>query len=147
MLSLWVFGRDVEDDFGHIRFLAFYLITGILAALAFAYAFPETAIPLVGASGAIAGTLGAYFLRFPTARVRCLLIIIIIVRMINIPAFILLGIWFFIQIGASMTSISRSGAAGAAGVAWISHVAGFVVGIIWTLILLRQRYHERRGGI
>lgn len=145
MLYLWVFGRDVEDDFGHIRFLAFYLMAGILAALAFAYTFPQTTIPLVGASGAIAGVLGVYFLRFPTARVRCLLIIIIIVKMIDIPAFVLLGIWFFIQIGASMTSIAGSGGTGAAGVAWISHVTGFVVGILWTLILLRHRYHERRG--
>ena len=147
MLYLWVFGRDVEDDFGHIRFLAFYLLAGILASLAFAYTYPQTAIPLVGASGAIAGILGVYFLRFPTARVRCLLIVIFFVRLVDMPAFLLLGIWFFIQIGASMTEIVGAEGTGTGGVAWISHVAGFVVGILWTLLLLRHRYHARRREI
>ena len=146
MLYLWVFGRDVEDDFGHFGFLGFYLLSGLLATLAFAFAFPGTTVPLVGASGAIAGVLGVYFLRFPTARVRCLLIIIFFVRLLDLPAFLLLGIWFFIQIGASMSEmLSPAGAAGQGGVAWISHVAGFMVGVIWTLVLLRHRYHARRN--
>jgi membrane associated rhomboid family serine protease len=144
MLYLWVFGRDIEDDFGHFGFLGFYLLSGLLATLAFAFAFPGTSIPLVGASGAIAGVLGVYFLRFPLARVRCLLIIIFYVRICEIPAFLLLGIWFFIQIGSSMSEmLSAAGAAGQGGVAWISHVAGFMVGVIWTLVLLRHRYHSR----
>ena len=145
MLFLWVFGRNVEDDFGHGRFLVFYLITGVLATAAFAFAFPAGKIPLVGASGAIAGVLGVYFLRFPASRVYCLFIFIIFVRIIALPAFFVLGLWFVIQIGACMTSItSPEGAAGHGGVAWISHVAGFIVGIVWTILELRRRYYLRQ---
>ncbi|MCE5248581.1 rhomboid family intramembrane serine protease [bacterium] len=145
MLYLWAFGRNVEDDFGHFRFLVFYLASGICAVLAFAFAFPAGTVPLVGASGAIAGILGAYFLRFPGSRIYCLVILIIFVRIIPIPAFIMLGLWFVIQLSQSMTSIvAAEGAAGQGGVAFISHVAGFVVGIVWTLWELRRRYHHGR---
>ena len=144
MLFLWVFGRNVEDDFGHGRFLVFYLITGILATAAFAIAFPAGKIPLVGASGAIAGVLGVYFLRFPASRIYCLFIFFIFVRIIALPAFFILGLWFVIQIGACMTSItSPEGAAGQESVAWISHVTGFIVGIVWTILELRRRYYLR----
>jgi len=145
MLYLWVFGRNVEDDFGHVRFLIFYLVSGILAVFAFAFAFPTGKVPLVGASGAIAGVLGAYFLRFPGSRIYCLIILFIFIRIIPVPAFIMLGIWFVIQISASMTSIISTGGVGAqGGVAFISHVAGFVVGIVWTLWELKRRYSLRR---
>ncbi len=148
MLYLWIFGRNVEDDFGHGRFLVFYLVTGIIAAAAFAIAFPGGKIPLVGASGAIAGVLGAYFLRFPLSRVYCLIFFIIFVRIIALPAFFVLGLWFFIQIGSCMLSMtSPEGAAGMGGVAWISHVAGFVVGLVWTIWELRLRYYLRRRDI
>jgi len=147
MLYLWVFGRNVEDDFGHIGFLVFYLCAGVIATVAFAMAFPASTVPLVGASGAIAGVLGAYFLRFPTSRVYCMLIFIIMVRIIPLPAFFILGLWFFIQIGSCFVHMaSPAGAAGMGGVAWISHVAGFVTGLVWTIFVLRSRYHRRRGG-
>jgi membrane associated rhomboid family serine protease len=142
MLFLWVFGRNVEDDFGHIGFLAFYLVTGVLASMAFVLAFPASKIPLVGASGAIAGLLGAYFLRFPLSKIYCLFIFIIFVRIIPLPAFILLGIWFMIQF-LSCVSDCVVGAAGQGGVAFLSHITGFVAGIVWTLMILRKRYHER----
>jgi len=146
MLYLWVFGRNVEDDFGHLRFLVFYLITGIIATIAFAVAFPAGQIPLVGASGAIAGILGVYFLRFPASRIYCLVIFFIFVRVIALPAFILLGLWFVIQIASSMTNVSATaGSSGHGGVAWISHVTGFVVGIVWTIWELRRRYYMKMG--
>lgn len=145
MLYLWVFGRNVEDDFGRLRFLVFYISAGIIANFAFAAAFSAGTIPLVGASGAVAGVLGVYFLRFPLSRIHCLFIFFIFIRIIPIPAFVLLGFWFVIQLSASMTSVAASaGASGHGGVAWITHVAGFVVGIVWTILELRRRYYLRR---
>jgi membrane associated rhomboid family serine protease len=144
MLYLWVFGRNIEDDFGHFRFLVFYLLSGIAAALAFVYAYPGSHIPLVGASGAIAGLLGAYFLRFPASRIYTFFIIVIIVRIIPIPAFFILGFWFFIQIGSCAVACTTPvGAAGQGGIAFISHIAGFVFGMLFTLGELRRRYHHR----
>jgi len=147
MLYLWVFGRDVEDDFGHFRFLVFYLFTGMLATFAFAAAFPAAQVPLVGASGAIAGVLGAYFLRFPLSRIYCLVILFIFIRIVALPAFFVLGLWFAFQVFSCMVSVAApEGAAGMGGVAWISHVAGFVVGLVWTILELRRRYYLRFGG-
>ncbi len=145
MLYLWVFGRNVEDYFGHLRFLVFYLATGVLAAIVFMLVFPTGTAPLVGASGAIAGIQGGFFLRFPRSKIYCLIFIIIIVRIIKIPAFFVLGFWFVYQIGASMASVtSPAGAAGHGGVAWIAHVAGFVVGIIWAIWEMRRQHLLRR---
>jgi len=147
MLYLWVFGRNVEDDFGHTRFLVFYLLAGTAAAVGFAYAYPSSTIPLVGASGAIAGVLGAYFLRFPSSRIYTLFIIIIIIRIIPIPAFFVLGLWFFIQIGScALACTTPLGAAGQSGIAFISHIAGFVFGMLYTIWELRRRYHARGRG-
>ncbi|MFC1694238.1 rhomboid family intramembrane serine protease [Candidatus Latescibacterota bacterium] len=144
MLYLWVFGRNVEDDFGHLRFLIFYIASGIIATVAFVWAFPAGTVPLVGASGAIAGVLGVYFLRFPASRIYCLIILFIFIRIIALPAFFVLGLWFVIQLGASMSSMtSAAGAAGHGGVAWISHVAGFVVGLVWTILELSRRFIRR----
>lgn len=145
MLYLWVFGRNVEDDFGHVRFLVFYLLAGVLATLAFTYAYPGSRIPLVGASGAIAGVLGAYFLRFPSSRIHTLIILVIIVRIIPLPAFFMLGLWFAVQIGSCATACtSPLGAAGQGGVAFLSHVAGFVAGMVYTIWELRRRAHRGR---
>ena len=144
MLYLWVFGRNVEDDLGHMRYLGFYLMAGLVATAAFAGAFPDGGAPLVGASGAIAGVLGVYFQRFPASRIHCLFIFIIFVRIVAVPAFIILGIWFVIQVGSCMAqSTAAAGAAGQGGVAWVSHVAGFTFGLIWTIIELRRRYNRR----
>ncbi len=146
MLYLWVFGRDIEDDFGAVRFLVFYLCAGIISTTAFIAAFPETHIPLVGASGAIAGLLGAYFLRFPVTKIYCLFIFIIFVRIIPVPAFLALGLWFVIQFLSCMVeTTSAFGAAGQGGVAWISHIAGFITGVVWTLMILRRRFYERHN--
>ena len=141
MLYLWVFGRTVEDDFGRLRFLAFYLFCGVFATAAFAVAFPSGAVPLVGASGAIAGILGAYFLRFPLSRIHTMFFFIIVVKVIAVPAILFLGLWFAIQIGSCFIHYTAAeGVSGQGGVAWISHVAGFVAGMVWTIFELRRRY-------
>lgn len=144
MLYLWVFGRDVEDDFGFLRFSAFYLGTGLLSSVAFVLMFPTVRIPLVGASGAIAGLMGAYFLRFPSRKIYTLFFLIIFIRVIPLPAFVMLGYWFVIQF-ASCVAECTAGAAGSGGVAWIAHIAGFVAGIVWTILILRGRYLKRRA--
>lgn len=147
MMYLWVFGRNVEDDFGHLRFLLFYIAAGVLATFAFAYVYPASRIPLVGASGAIAGILGAYFLRFPSSRIYTLIIIIIIPKIVAIPAFFVLGLWFFIQIGScAVTCATPVGAAGHGGIAFLSHIAGFVFGMVYTIWELRRRYHAGTAG-
>jgi membrane associated rhomboid family serine protease len=138
MLYLWVFGREVEDDFGFFRFLWFYLVIGVFSSLAFVLAFPESKIPLVGASGAISAVLGAYFLRFPTRSIYTL----VLIRVIPIPAVLLLGYWVFLQFISCMTNCEATATNG--GVAWLAHLTGFLVGMVWTIFILRKRYYQRR---
>ena len=136
MLYLWIFGNNVEDVFGHFWFLAFYLLCGMLATLGHVSASPDSAIPLVGASGAIAGVLGAYLVAFPRARVL-VLIPIFLFQLVRIPAAVVLGLWFIIQLFNAST---ESGGAGG-GVAWYAHVVGFVVGYL----LMYRRKRQRRN--
>jgi len=124
MLYLWIFGDNVEDAMSRPRFLVFYLLCGAAAALAQGFAAPGSAVPMIGASGAIAGVLGAYFLLHPRANVRVLLVIVFFVRLINLPAVAVLGLWFLVQ----FVSIAQT-PSGEAGVAFWAHVAGFVTGI------------------
>jgi membrane associated rhomboid family serine protease len=123
MLYLWVFGDNVEDMMGPFRFLAFYVLCGLGAASAQVALMPGSTVPMVGASGAIAGVLGAYALLFPRAQVLTLVFLLIFVRIMYLPAIILLGVWFLIQI------LSAS-AGGGAGVAWWAHIGGFAVGVL-----------------
>jgi membrane associated rhomboid family serine protease len=123
MLFLWVFGNNIEDNLGKVRFLLFYFTAGILASLAHVAANTESVIPTVGASGAIAGLLGAYILLFPHARITTLVFILFFVQFLHIPAVMWLGLWFLSQflIGAGQQI-------GEPGVAWLAHVGGFVAG-------------------
>ena len=128
MLFLWVFGDNMEDEFGHFGFLAFYLGTGIAAAAAHVLSDPGSMVPTVGASGAVAGVMGGYLLLFPRARVDVLFIIVIIVRIVPIPAWIVLGVWFALQIlNGAMTPTAGGG------VAYWAHAGGFLAGIVATL--------------
>ena len=124
MLFLWVFGDNLEDAFGHLGFLAFYLACGILAALAQVLPAPGSTVPMVGASGAIAGVMGGYLLLFPRARVDVVVILVILVRMIALPAWVMLGVWFALQAFNSYASFGIAGG----GVAHLAHAGGFVVG-------------------
>ena len=134
MLFLWIFGDNMEDEMGHGRFLGFYLAGGIGAALAQVLAEPYSAVPMVGASGAIAAVLGGYLLMFPRARIDVLFIFIIIFRVFPIPAWIVLGVWFGLQLFGGYNTPSDQG-----GVAYWAHAGGFVAGIVLTLPLWLAR--------
>lgn len=120
MLYLWIFADNVEDAMGHVRFLLFYLLAGFAAAGLQIATDPESVIPMVGASGAIAGVLGGYMLLYPRARVKTLLILFYFIRIVELPAMVLLGFWFVLQL---------LGAPGGGGTAWFAHIGGFVFGL------------------
>lgn len=136
MLFLWIFGDNMEDEMGHLPYLAFYIAAGLGAAYAHVLAGPYSRVPTVGASGAIAGVMGGYLLLFPKAKVDILLILIVFIRIIPIPAFIMLGLWFGLQLFNSVGSDLDNG-----GVAYWAHAGGFVIGLILTVPLFL-----RRGG-
>lgn len=125
MLFLWVFGDNVEDRMGHVRFLLFYLLCGALAALAHALLSFFSPVPVLGASGAIAGVLGAYFRLFRGASVRALVPLFIIWTMVDLPAVIFLGLWFIFQLLSGLGTIGGAGG----GVAFWAHIGGFVAGL------------------
>lgn len=130
MLFLWIFGDNMEEEMGHIPFLLFYLASGIGAGLIHVWSAPNSLVPTVGASGAIAGVMGGYLLLFPKAKVDILLFLIVYFRIITIPAFIMLGLWFVIQFIGGIGSSPEQG-----GVAYWAHAGGFVVGLILTIPL------------
>jgi membrane associated rhomboid family serine protease len=138
MLYLWIFGDNVEDTLGHGRFLLFYLLSGVAAALAQIAVHPDSRIPMVGASGAVSGVLGAYLLLFPYARVLVLLIFGFFFRIVRWPAIVVLGFWIVVQFlnGLITVSVAAGGAAG--GTAWFAHIGGFLAGIV-LLFLMRPR--------
>jgi len=136
MLYLWIFGNNVEDTLGHFRFFLFYLVCGLFAAAVQIFSDPEATVPMIGASGAIAGILGAYLLLFPGARILTLFFIIIFVKLIRIPAIIILGFWFIIQLlGAGSTGTN---------VAFFAHIGGFVSGLILVKLFQPGRVRGRR---
>ena len=139
MLYLWVFGDNVEEAMGSARFLAFYLLCGATAGLAQLALDLHSATPLVGASGAIAGVLGAYIMLFPSSRILTVIPIFFFIRLVSIPAVIVLGIWFVLQVVNSAVSIGSSGG----GVAWFAHIGGFAAG--FGLVVLFRRRGVRLG--
>ena len=132
MLYLWIFGDNVEDRMGHGRFLTFYLLCGAAAALAQTYTNPGSLVPMVGASGAIAGVMGAYFVLYPHSRIVTLVPIVFFIQILEIPAIFFLGIWFLMQFVNGLGSIAMTADGG--GVAFWAHVGGFVAGFIGVLI-------------
>jgi membrane associated rhomboid family serine protease len=128
MLYLWIFGNNIEDHLGHLPYLAFYLVCGLLATAAFTVVNAGSPITLVGASGAIAAVLGAYLLLFPTARVRVLFLPLFFLS-IRVPALFVLGLWFVFQ----LQDFEAAGVGG--GVAYLAHVAGFIAGFVGILLL------------
>jgi membrane associated rhomboid family serine protease len=137
MLYLWIFGNNIEDTLGHFRFLIFYLLAGIGAALTQVFSDPQSTTPMIGASGAVAGVLGAYLLLFPHARILTLMFIFIFIRMIRIPALIVLGFWFLVQL-LSVTSGFETG------VAFFAHIGGFVAGLILVKVFQPQKARRRK---
>lgn len=134
MLYLWIFGDNIEDRMGRIRFLVFYLVCGVAAVFAQALPAPEAQVPMVGASGAISGVLGAYLLLFPRARVLVLVPLGIVLQAIRLPAVWVLGLWFVIQLVSSLMA-----PAGEGGVAFRAHLGGFLAGLALTHLFLPRR--------
>lgn len=132
MLYLWIFGGCIEDAVGHGRFLCFYLLCGIVGAAAQIAVDPASRVPVVGASGAIAGVLAAYMVMFPTARILTLVFLLFFVRLVPIPALIVVGIWLLIQ-------LINAGQIAPGGVAWFAHLGGFVAGLILIVPFRRRR--------
>ena len=130
MVYLWIFGNNVEDVLGRGRYLLLYLACGIAAALAQAFANPASHIPMVGASGAIAGVLGAYLLLHPGANVRCFVWIVIFFRIVNVPAWAMLGLWFIMNLVSGLMAAPSK-----PGVAFWAHVGGFVSGLVLVMVL------------
>jgi membrane associated rhomboid family serine protease len=141
MLYLWIFGNNVEDSMGRGRFLVFYLMTGIIASTAQVLAGPNSRLPSIGASGAIAGVLGAYIVLFPRARVQTLLYLGYFARMAQLPALLVLGFWFVLQLFSGLMSF---GMTQTGGVAWFAHIGGFVAGLVLVRLftLGRRQNHE-----
>lgn len=142
MLFLWVFGKRIEATLGFIFFPVFYLLSGIMAALAQYLIMPFSSIPMLGASGAIAGVLGAYFALFPKNKIKSLVFIFIFITIIDIPAYFLLFYWFITQILSGVASLPFSQDTG--GIAFLSHIGGFIFGWFTALILApRKRFAVR----
>jgi membrane associated rhomboid family serine protease len=130
MWMLWIFGDNVEDCMGHGRYLLFFLLCGVASVAAQAIANPQSSIPMIGASGAISGVLGAYFLTYPHARILTLLPIFILIYLIELPAYFFLGFWFLMQfVQGSLYSMNADKMMGG-GVAWWAHVGGFAAGVV-----------------
>ncbi len=135
MLYLWIFGNNIEDVVGHGRFLVFYLVCGLLASFSQVAVSPGSDVPMIGASGAISGVLGAYAIMFPTARVQTLLFFVFFIRVVPIPAIIVLGFWFLLQ-------LLNAGPANPGGVAVFAHIGGFVAGLILIAGFRRTRSRQ-----
>jgi membrane associated rhomboid family serine protease len=144
MLYLWIFGRNVEGSMGHGRFVVFYLVCGMAGAAAQYLQDPASAVPMVGASGAVAGTLGAYLLLFPRARIWTLVILGFVVRVIPVPAVVVLGFWVILQIANSLFTFAGGHAAS---VAFMAHMGGFLTGFVLINVFRRpeRRWRYRRG--
>jgi membrane associated rhomboid family serine protease len=140
MLFLWIFGDNVEDRLGHVGFLLFYLACGAVGAVAHVYADPMSFVPMIGASGAIAGVMGAYFLLYPHSRILTVVFLVVFLDIIEIPAVFLLGVWFLLQIGHGALAAGAPGG----GVAFWAHVGGFAAGLVVGLYLRIRDRADRR---
>ena len=136
MLYLWIFGNNVEDAIGRLWFLLFYLFCGFGATVTQVLTEPNAQVPTIGASGAIAGVLGAYMLMFPRARIDTVLFLWRFVRIVQLPAVVVLGFWFVLQLLSGLLSF---GVPGTGGIAWFAHIGGFVVGMALGPLLRRGR--------
>jgi len=139
MLYLWIFGNNVEDRLGRIPFLVFYLVGGIVAALAQVVIDPTSSNPLVGASGAIAAALGAYIVLFPGARILSLVFLGFFYQLLEVPALVILGFWFVLQLISGVASLGAQTAEG--GVAFFAHIGGFALGLVVGVLV------RARGGL
>lgn len=136
MLFLWIFGNNVEDVLGSVKFILFYLIAGIGGSFMQIAIDPNSTIPNLGASGAISGVLAAYLVFFPNAKVLTLIPIVFFIEIVRLPAIILIGFWFLLQIFSGLLSIGATGG----GVAYFAHIGGFIAGLILAIIIPKKKY-------
>ena len=142
MWFLWLFGNNIEDSMGRLRFLLFYLLTGLAAAFGQVVASPGSVVPMVGASGAISGVMGAYLILYPRVKVYVLVPIFIFFTSIALPAWMMLGYWFFLQLASGLVSNDNMG-----GVAFWAHVGGFAAGVVLIKFFVRDEYvYARRAN-
>jgi membrane associated rhomboid family serine protease len=142
MWFLWIFGNNVEDSMGHLRFLLFYTLCGLVAASAHVFTDPSSALPMVGASGAISAVMGAYVVLYPRARVHTLFFFLVFIRVVPLPAWVMLGYWMAIQLGSSLMDPGSGG-----GVAYAAHIGGFLAGALLILVFRNPKLvgAKRRG--
>lgn len=135
MLYLWIFGNNIEETLGHVKFFLFYLFCGIIAALSHTITTPNSNIPMIGASGAVSGVLGAYLILFPMARIHTLIFLGFFIQIVRIPALIVIGFWAIIQIvnGLVTQGIQQGG------IAWFAHIGGFIAGLVIIKLWLLRR--------
>jgi membrane associated rhomboid family serine protease len=145
MLFLWVFGDNVEDTMGHVRYLIFYLFCGLAAGLAQVLIDPASRIPLVGASGAISGVLGAYIVLFPHGRIRTLVVLGFFVTVVLVPAWVQIGLWIVLQLFSGLASLGVATESG--GVAFWAHIGGFVAGALLVWVFKDQRAVDRQRAV
>lgn len=142
MLFLWIFGDNVEDRLGHVRFVIFYLASGYAATAAHALAGADSQVPAIGASGAISGVLGAYLILYPKARVVTLIFLGFFIQLVEVPAIIYLPLWFVIQFFSGVASLAVETNVEAGGVAWFAHIGGFVAGPVFLFLLAGGKPRE-----
>jgi hypothetical protein len=138
MLYLWIFGNNVEDNLGHFRFLLFYLLCGAGAALTHLFINFNSALPTIGASGAIAGILAAYLVLFPSARIVTIIPVFFFIQIIELPAFLVIIFWFFLQLANGAAALTASPYQ-QGGIAWFAHVGGFLSGFFLIFLFRRKR--------
>jgi membrane associated rhomboid family serine protease len=140
---LWVFGNNIEDSTGHLRFLVFYLLCGAVAALAEGAAEPASVVPMVGASGAISGVMGGYIVLYPRVRVHMIVFLFVFITRIVVPAFLMLGYWFLLQLLSHLArDPSKTG-----GTAFLAHAAGFIAGMVLILMFRNRGLVARRSRV
>jgi len=143
MIFLYIFGKNIEYRMGHIRFLFFYILTGIIAAIIQFLISTGSVIPIVGASGAISGVLGAYLLFFPKSRILTVVPILFFIRLIHLPATVFIFVWFLMQFLGGISSAGR--AADAGGVAFWAHIGGFAAGLILAQYFDRENNYRQKS--
>jgi len=141
MLFLWIFGNNIEDSMGRLRFISFYILGGLVALLAQTAISPDSAVPTIGASGAVAAVLGGYALLYPRARILTLVFIVFFVTLVHIPALLVLGLWFGLQLLSGSAELAQPLAGGGGGVAYFAHIGGFIFGLL-AIKLFADRVHQ-----
>ncbi len=139
MLYLWIFGNNIEDTLGHGRFLIFYLLCGLGGAIGHLFSNPNSTIPSLGASGAIAGVLAAYLVLYPWTSIDVAIPIFIFIKIIRLPAIIVIGFWFFLQLLSGYTAVTTPVMQPSGGIAWFAHIGGFLTGLLLILIFPKKR--------